>query len=109
MKKTLIASVLAGSFALAGCAGQTPAPQAGGEKEFNELVAKAEQEIKLAAKTGFLWTNTEKFLEDAKAAQKQGDMKKAMNLAQKALDEAQIAQQQAKSQANAKPNFTPAQ
>lgn len=104
MKKTLIVSLLAGSFALAGCAGQTS--QTGGDKEFNELVAKAEQEIKLAAKSGFLWTNTEKFLEDAKAAQKQGDMNKAMSLAKKALDEAQLAQQQAKTEANPKPNFT---
>lgn len=109
MKKTLIVSMLAGSFALAGCAGQPPAPQApqaASEKEFNDLVARAEQEIKLAAKTGFLWNNTEKFLEDAKAAQKQGDMKKAMSLAKKALDEAQLAQKQAKSQANAKADYT---
>jgi hypothetical protein len=104
MKKTLIVAVLAGSFALAGCAGSQ---QAGGQNEFNELVAKAEHEIKLAAKSGFLWSNTEKFLEDAKAAQQAGDMNKAMSLAKKALDEAQLAQQQAKTQANTKAHYTP--
>jgi copper homeostasis protein CutC len=106
MKKTLIVSVLTGTFALAGCAGQTPAPQAAGEKDFKELVAQAEQEIKLAAKTGFLWNNTEKFLEDAKTAQAEGDMNKAMKLAKQALEEARLAQKQAKSQANAKANYS---
>lgn len=107
MKKALIVSLLAGGFALAGCASQqAAAPQAAGEKEFNEIVAKAEQEIKLAAQTGFLWTNTEKFLEDAKKAKAEGDMDKAMKLAKKALAEAQDAQKQAKSQANVKADFT---
>lgn len=103
MKKTLIVTVLAGTFALAGCAGQQ---QAGGQKDFDDLVAKAEQEIKLAAKSGFLWTNTEKFLDEAKKAKAAGDMDKAMKLAKKALAEAQDAQKQAKSQANAKADFT---
>lgn len=77
----------------------------GQDKEYNDLVMRAENEIKLAAKTGFLWSNTEKFLTESKEAKAAGDMDKAMKLAKKALDEATLAQQQAKANANVHADF----
>lgn len=98
MKKTIAVSLLAG--VLAACGGMRA------DNEYNELVAKAENEIKLANQTGYAWTNTEKFLTESKEAKKAGDMDKAMKLAKKALEEAQLAQQQAKANANPKANFS---
>ncbi|MCR4301562.1 MAG: hypothetical protein NUV51_08120 [Sulfuricaulis sp.] len=93
------------SLAIVGCASSF------NQKEYDDLAAQAENEIKLAAKTGFLWANSEKFLKESKeameAATKAGDRAsrvkesdKAMKLAKKALQEAKLAQQQAKDNAN---------
>lgn len=97
MKKAIIISLLA--LGLTACAGMRA------DKEYNDLVAQAEKEIKLAKESGFLWTNTEKFLEDAKAAKEAGDTAKATSLVKKALDEAKLAQEQAKANANPKASF----
>ncbi len=102
MRKILAVSVLLA--ALAGCA-SSPAPTAS-SGEFDELYKQAENEIKLAAKSGFLWNNTEGFLKQAAEAKKAGDMDKAMKAVKKALTEAKLAQQQAKDQADAKANFS---
>ena len=101
MKKTLFIATLA--LTLAGCAGSQQPAQA--DKEYDELVAKAKSEIKLADQTGFTWRDTDKFLKDADGALKAGDRDKAMKLVKKAIKQAQLAQQQAKSNANAKPVF----
>ncbi|MBI3778629.1 MAG: hypothetical protein HY274_06915 [Gammaproteobacteria bacterium] len=107
MKQTLMVCTLV--VALGGCASIVR------NDEYNTLAAQAENEIKLADKTGFLWRDTEKFLKDSKeakaAAEKaekggdrvaaQAEFNKAMKLAQTALKEAQMAQQQARD--NAKP------
>ncbi len=80
--------------------------------EYNLLIAQAENEIKLADKTGFLWRDTEKFLKESKEAKEAADkavdratrlneFDKAMKLAKKALQQAKLVQQQAKD--NAKP------
>jgi hypothetical protein len=101
MKKTLALSVLL--VALAGCAtGGGPSATAA---DYDAVYKQAENEIKLAAKTGFLWNNTEGFLKQAEEAKKAGDFDKAVKLAKKALKEAQLAQQQAKDQASAKADF----
>lgn len=92
MKKALLASTLA--LALAGCAG------AALDKEYQQVVAQAEQEIKVADQMGFLWRDTEKFLKEAKEAYAAGDKEKALKLAKKALKQAQLAQEQAKANAN---------
>lgn len=97
MKKIVIVSLLA--LAVTGCAAMRA------EREFNDLVSKAEAEIKLAQQSGFIWNNTEKFLQDAKDAKQAGDTDKATSLAKKALDEAKMAQDQAKINANPKANF----
>jgi len=84
------------------------------EVDYSQLVAQAENEIKIAEKTGFLWNNTEKFLKESKeakieadAARNNGDsakadaeMAKAIKLVNIATKEAQLAQQQARDNAN---------
>jgi hypothetical protein len=103
MKHMLLLGAI--SLAIVGCAGGV------NEKEYNELATQAENEIKLAKKSGFLWLHTEKFLKESKeamaAATAAGDRAtrgkesdKAMKLAKKALQEAKLAQQQAKNEAN---------
>lgn len=109
MKKVIFLAVL--SMSAAGCAswfdgtsGST-APSATADDEFKKLVAQAESEIGLANKTGFLWSKTEGHLKDAKDAKAKGDNETAMKKVKAAIKEAQLAQQQAKDQANAKAQF----
>jgi type IV pilus biogenesis protein CpaD/CtpE len=106
MKKVVFLAVL--SLTAAGCAStDTTASKAAPvvDEEFNKLAAQAENEIKLANQSGFLWTKTEDFLKDAKDAMAKGDKETAMKKAKTAIKEAQLAQQQAKDQANAKAPF----
>jgi len=98
MKKTLFITTLA--LALAGCTGGSES-----DKEYTDLVAKAKAEIALANKTGFTWRDSEKFLKNADEAMKAGDRDKAIKLVGKATKQAQLAQKQAKDNANAKPVF----
>jgi type IV pilus biogenesis protein CpaD/CtpE len=107
MKKVIFLAVV--SLAAAGCAStsgttNSTAPAAT-DAEFNKLVSQAENEIKLANQSGFLWTKTEGFLKDAKDAKAKGDMDTAMKKVKSAIKEAQLAQQQAKDQAKAKAPF----
>jgi len=111
MKQTLMIGTLV--VALAGCAGVVR------DDEYTQLAVQAENEIKLAGKTGFLWRDTEKFLKDSKEAkaaadkaEKDGDrataykeFDKAMKLAQKAMKQAQMAQQQARDNADPVASF----
>ena len=83
-------------------------------EEYNQLIAQAGNEVKLADKTGFLWNNTEQCLKDSKEAKAAADkamtdgdsttakneFDKAMKLAQQAMKQAQLAQQQARDNAN---------
>jgi hypothetical protein len=81
----------------------TPPPT--GEEEFSKLSLEAEKEIRAADQLGFLWRDTEKLLDDARTARKQNRHDEAMKLAQKALEQAKLAQQQAQANANAGPSF----
>lgn len=103
MKQTLILCAIALTFV--GCASGID------QDEYQQLVTEAENEIKLASKTGFLWNNTEKFLTESKEAMgaataatdkatRESEYNKAMKLAKKALSEAKMAQQQAKDNAS---------
>ena len=103
MKHSLLLGAI--SLAIVGCAGGY------NQEEYNQLAAQAENEIKLAGKTGFLWKNTETSLKESKAAMaaatsagdratRRKEFDKAMKLAKQALQEAQLAQQQAKDNAN---------
>ena len=116
MKKTLMLSSLSLVLTVTGCAWWDNWWEGWSTKnaEYNKLVAQAENEIKLADKTGFLWRDTEKFLKESKEAkaaadkaQKDGDratahkeFDTAMKLAQTAMQQAQMAQQQARDNAN---------
>ncbi|MBE9516121.1 MAG: SoxXA-binding protein [Proteobacteria bacterium] len=94
MKKSLIIAAL--TVALGACA-TGPDP--------STTIAEAEKEIKVAKSMNFLWRDTEKFLKQAKKAQKAGDNEKAGKLAKKALDQAKLAQKQAKDNKNAGPKY----
>jgi len=95
------------SLAFVGCATTVS------KDEYNQVASQAENEIKLAKKSGFIWLNTEKFLKESKEhmdkaeaasdrATRVNESNTALKLAKKALAEAKLAQQQAKD--NAKPD-----
>jgi len=97
MKKIIVSSVLALAFSgLVGC-------QSG--PSFDDVVAEAEKEMKVAKKMNYQWRDTGKILKQAKKAKDSGDNKKAMKLANKALDQAKMAQMQAKAEANPRIKF----
>jgi len=97
MKKIIISSVLALVFSgLVGCASGPSA---------NDVIAEAEKEMKVAKKMNYLWRDTGKILKKAKKAKANGDTKKAVKLANKALSQAKMAQAQAKAEANPKVRF----
>jgi hypothetical protein len=112
MKKIFVLCALPLVLTMAGCAswGDWSAKN----DEYLQLIAQAENEVKLADKTGFLWSNTEQYLKDSKEAKaaadkamKDGDgttakneFDRAMKLAQQAMKQAQLAQQQARDNAN---------
>lgn len=112
MKKALMLCALLLGLATTGCAWWKG--DAAKNEEYNQLAAQAENEIKLADKTGFLWRDTEKFMEQSKAAKAAADKARqsgdsaaakkefdqAMKLAKEALTQAKLAEQQAKDQAN---------
>lgn len=100
MKKTLFIATLA--LGLAGCGG---GQWAAGDKEYDDLVAKANTEIKLADQTGFSWRDTDEFMKDADKAMQAGNRGKAIELVKKATRQARLAQQQAKDNANARPVY----
>lgn len=108
MKNTLVLCALTLILTATGCAWWKS--DSVKKDEYNRLAAQAENEIKLANKTGFLWGNTEKFLKESKEAMdaataasdratRENEYSKAMKLAKKALQEAKLAQQQAKDNA----------
>ena len=108
MKQTLILCAI--TLAFVGCASTV------NKAEYDQLAEQAENEIKLANKTGFSWSNTEKFLKESREAMdaalkasdgstREAEYSKAMKLAKKALQEAKLAQQQAKDNANPSARF----
>jgi hypothetical protein len=110
MKKTILLTACL-TLTLGGCATDSkPAPATAAKPaaatvaaspELDQTIANAEKEIAAAKKVG-IWRDTETFLEDAKKAKAAGKNDDALKLAKKALKQAQLAQQQAASQANVK-------
>jgi len=99
------------ALTLGGCAEMETKPAApakpaaaAASPELDQTIASAEKEIAAAKKVG-IWRDTEKYLEDAKAAKAAGKNDDALKLAKKALKQAQLAQQQAASQVSAKPVY----
>lgn len=93
MKKPIIVAALA--VALGGCASAGKGPSS-----YDLLYSQAQDEIRVTKQMGFLWSNTENLLQQSKQAQTRGDKKQAKALAEQALKQAQLAQQQAREQAN---------
>lgn len=93
MKKPIIVAALA--VTLGGCASAGKGPSS-----YDLLYSQAQDEIRVAMQMGFLWSDTENLLQQSKQAQARGDKKRAKALAEQALKQAQLAQQQAREQAN---------
>lgn len=96
MKKTILLAVVA--LTLGACAAIQEA------QELDATIAAAEKEIAVANKLGFTWRDTEQHLKDAQKL-KEENPELAMKLAKRALNEAKLAQEQAKVSATDKPHF----
>ncbi len=111
MNKTLLLSACL-ALSVTGCAEFESKPEpaakpaaAAPSPELAAVIADAEKEIAAAKKANVnLWRDTEKFLDEAKAASKAGKSDEAMKLAKKAAKEASLAQKQAAAEAG-KVNF----
>lgn len=109
MKKLVLLFSLAAL--LSACAGQSdtkpssPGATAASTSAVDQAIAQAEAEIKAAKDANALWSNTEKFLEDAQKAKAEGKNEEALKLANKAAKHAKLAQQQAKANMNARPHY----
>jgi len=99
MRKLLIAGLSAFVVGASGCA----TIQQGMEAE--STIQKADKQVAAAKSMKFEWTTTEKALAGAKKAYAAEDYETALKLAKKALREAELAQAQAKHEANAKPVY----
>ena len=103
MKRILI--VVAVATALGACSTGRPASAVFANDEFSRLAADVEREIRAAEKTGFLWRDTDQLLREARLAQSEGRYEDAKQLANKARRQAELAQQQARDNANAGPVY----
>ena len=107
MNKTILLTACL-ALTLGGCAEMDTKPaddtKAATASPLDEAIASAEKEIAAAKKAG-IWLNTEKFLEDAKAAKAEGKTDEALKLAKKAIKQAQLAQKQAQADADTKPYY----
>ena len=74
-------------------------------QELDGFVSKAKHEILLADRAGFLWSTTEKLLEQGLAAKDASDLDKAAKLVKIAMMQAQLAQKQALDQAHPRMSF----
>jgi hypothetical protein len=101
MPNLRIALLVALAFLIGACARPASTP----DDEFSRFAARVESEIRIAEKAGFLWRDTDKLMQDARAAQREGRYDDAMKLANQALRQAQLAQQQARKNANAGPAY----
>jgi len=111
MKNSLLLAAVI--LALSACA-TAPEPA-----DADKAIAAAEKEVAAAKKSGNLWNNTEKFLDEAKKAKANGDkaiksekmaeaetfFADAIKNAKKATDEAKLAQIQKMEQANPKVHY----
>lgn len=92
MRNAAIVALL--GAALAACAGS------GGRSSYEQVYAQAQSEIGVAKQMGFLWRDTEQLLADSRQAYERGDKKAAVQLAREAVEQAVLAQQQARRQSN---------
>jgi hypothetical protein len=103
MKRILAVAAIV--TALSACTTGRPSSPASASDDFARLAAEVEHEIRAAEKTGFLWRDTEQVLREARLAQSEGRYDEATQLANKAMRQARLAQQQARDNANARPVY----
>lgn len=106
--KIFIPFAIAASLALGGCAsdggtGSSAASSAYNDKDAASAIMAAEHETMRAKAKGNEWRDTEKLIESAKAAAKEGKFDEAVKLADKAKRQSTSAIAQAEAQANAGP------
>jgi len=109
MKKIVIAATV--SFVLSGCSlfaadssNDKASVTASGNTELEAAIKTAESSLKKAASVGGEWRDSKKkYIKGAKAALSKGDIKKAMQLANKAKFEAEMGYTQAMEQQKAGP------
>ena len=89
-------------FALAGCASDGKGPSS-----YDALYEQARSATTLAKRMGFLWSDTERLLQESARASYRGDKKTAKRLAKEALEQAELAQQQARQQADPQVRYPP--
>lgn len=95
IKKTLLSAAAAAALAIS--SGAFAASQA----DFDAAYSAADAELKKAVSMGNAWRDTGKMLKKAKKAAAEGNFAKAISIARDAQFQAQAAQEQAASQANA--------
>lgn len=93
MQKIILVAALALAVTACATAGK-------GKSSYEQLYARAQSEIRIAQQMGFLWRDTRKILAQSRRAHEVGNKNEAMKLATEALRQAQLAQEQAKEQAN---------
>ncbi len=100
MKKTALLAIL--TLAVGGCATH----MAQRHPTAAQTIAAAENAVDSAHKAHVdLWINTTKYIEEAKELNSAGKTTDAMNLANKALAEVRLAEQQAQNNFNAGPSY----
>jgi len=96
-----------GAIWLAGCAGMATTTAGGGSGACGDDVAcaisAAEASVKKATAIGAAWRDSEQMIKDAKAAEKAGEAKKAIQLAATAEREGKLAYEQGMAEKNVKP------
>jgi hypothetical protein len=97
MKKTLLISAFV--VALSACGPNYDA------MSYDELVKNANKEIAAAKDMKYLWRDTEKEMKKAAKLKKEGKEADAKKAVRKALDQALLAQKQAKAEANPKVSY----
>lgn len=103
MKKVLALLVAAG-ITLGACAGSQESSVTKGDAE--SAITAAKHELKRAKAIDYAWRDTGKLIKKAEAAMKDGDLDKAVDLANEAKMQSTLAIQQQKREKGAGPNYS---
>lgn len=101
--KKFIPFAIAATLVLGACTGGGGTSYT--EKDAQSAILAAEHETKRAKAKGYEWRDTGKMIKKAKAALKEGDIEKAVKLANQAKRQSSNALAQAAEQSNPKPRY----
>jgi hypothetical protein len=90
----LLSTALLSLWLVSGCASNSSNGGSSASADATAAISNANDAIKAAKANDWIWSNTEKFVTDAKAAADAGDNAKAIKLADKARFEAEAAVEQ---------------